>query len=212
VTSTPSNRKDKRVAKKITIRSARARNLPAETPKEVRANFFWPISAGSEGILTAVRDGDEVIVRVVGTSSHDWDFDTDVYAEIRLAVSSTRRSGPAARLRHLLARCHAWMNSVRSTPTAEERAAQDLEAAADRTAGQPLASITSEMTLANKPLEVRFPDSGYGPNDFADDHSEEAIDRFEAHLRAHQELRALDKWKNDYAGLDLEDTHDSAAR
>jgi hypothetical protein len=196
---------------KITSRSTRDRNTQTEYPNTARANFFWPISGGAKGILTAVRNGDEVIVRVAGTSSHEWDFETDVFAEIRLLVPPARAPGPATRLRQLLARCHAWMNDGRSTQTEEQRAAEDLEAA-DRTADQLLAAITSEMTLANTPLEVRFPDSGYGPNDFADDHSEEAIDRFEAHLRAHQELRALDKWKNDYAGLDLEDTHESAAR
>ena len=79
----------------------------------------------------------------------------------------------------------------------------DAEAAAyvedaERTAQQLLASITHEMTLANTPLDFQFPDTGYGPNDYADDHTGEAEDRLDQHLRDHPELEALPAWQPFY--------------
>jgi hypothetical protein len=99
----------------------------------------------------------------------------------------------------------------------EHRANQELEAAqtaaqqedADRTAEQLLAAILHETTLANTPLEVQFPDSGYGPHDFPDDHTREAEDRFAEHLRTDPSLRTLPKWDRFYVGLDEETTQDT---
>jgi hypothetical protein len=76
---------------------------------------------------------------------------------------------------------------------------------ADRTADQLVASVQHEMTLANTPLWFQYPDAGYGDDDFADDHSEEAVDRLEEHLRSHAELRVMPKWAGDYAALDADD-------
>jgi len=91
-------------------------------------------------------------------------------------------------------------------PLPEAEAAAYIEDA-DRTAGQLRADITRQMTLANSPLEVLHPDSGHGPDDFAEDHSEEAVDRLEQHLRSHQGLRAVPRWAADYAALDRDDAH-----
>jgi hypothetical protein len=100
-----------------------------------------------------------------------------------------------------------------SASTVDERRVTDMAAAetaaytedADRTADQLVASVKHEMTLANTPLWFQYPDAGYGDDDFADDHSEEAVDRLEEHLRSHADLRTMPKWASDYAALDAED-------
>jgi hypothetical protein len=129
---------------------------------------------------------------------------------------NTNRSAAtlASRLRNLLTRKDRGMGDVTAPRQAEEPppAAGLLAelADADRVAAELLAAVTRETILANTPLEVRLPDAGYGPDDFPEDHSGEAIDRLEAHLRSHPELRTVPRWVNDYTALDRDDADRAA--
>ena len=119
-----------------------------------------------------------------------------------------------ARLRNLFTRKDREMGDARAPRQAEEsrpEAGLPAELAdADRVAAELLAAVTHETILANTPLEVQFPDAGYGPDDFPDDHSGAAIDALEEHLRSHPELCTVPRWANDYAALDQDDADRAA--
>jgi hypothetical protein len=117
-----------------------------------------------------------------------------------------------------LAATDAGPEAADSLPSVDARRSGDVSTAeaaaytedADRTADQLMASVHREMTLANTPLWFQHPDAGYGDDDFAEDHSGEAVDLLEEHLRSHPDLRSMSKWAGDYAALDADDA-DAAA-
>jgi hypothetical protein len=58
-------------------------NVPEDFPSLALQRFFWPISEGvTRGALAVVREGDRILVRVVGMSRHVHEFEPGVWAEI----------------------------------------------------------------------------------------------------------------------------------
>lgn len=62
---------------------AAERSVPEDFPSLALQRFFWPISEGvTRGALAVVREGDRILVRVVGMSRQQHAFEPGVYAEI----------------------------------------------------------------------------------------------------------------------------------